>query len=191
MRLVAGPASKCFAAIAVLTIGGFGLVIGIETAVAAASDRAEGMLTQIALETHALESSASIARTARAVESRISRLHLDTTARAQSVILIGSIERAAAANGLRIIGVRRASAGMTAAGGGNVPFERDPYQIVIEGAYPRILNSVAGLSRTPLVMQVALVTFERVHQGRNATGDVRASLELGVYRFKNADVPAH
>ena len=181
MKLVDAPATRSFAALAALTLASFAIAVIAEDAINAMGSHVESTRAEIAMQERILRLPGALAGTSRAMESRIADLHLAVSGGAQAAILIGALERVSARYDLKIMTFRRVGATVADARI-STNFEREPYEIVVEGTYPHVLGAIVALCRAPLVMQIPLVTFER------APGGVRASIQLQLFRLQVSNV---
>ena len=66
-------------------------------------------------------------------------------------------------------------------------FEEDVYELLIEGTYPQTLLALADLAHASIVARVERVSFERLRHKASTTGEVRATIDLGIFHIHAPD----
>ena len=170
-------ALKRLAVLSALLIAGFVAVALGEGVVAQAGLRADEARSSIGRMEVLLQRQTDVASVEASIRRETTRLHLQGSTAELCATLIGELERVAAKNGVRLVGIRR--------GFVTPPSTRnaltDSYTVVMTGTYPHTLLSLIQLSHAHLVFDFKSISFERIE--RSTAPLVRASVELDILRL--------
>ena len=162
----------------------FALTVVSEVRIVQRSAQADATSARILAAQEALGSAPSLNAVSRILDRRIAQLRLRAEPAALELDMLTELERAAAVQGVRVIGIHQAL-GMSTTLRSNPSFSARAFEIVLEGGYPQTLRSLVALARAPIVARVQRLSFERLRN--QSPGVVRTSVTLDILRLIGGD----
>lgn len=177
------------AALIVAAVGAFAGLTFFEVKIARAEARTEAALSEILKQQQQLRSSSISELERRTVERRIADLALRAEPLVQEAGLVLTLQSIALRRGVQLLAIRARPSDRPKT---RTRFEMRSYDVILEGAYRRVLVAMGDLSRAPLVTRLQQIDLARTDGAKTPPSSVRAILQLAVVRLATGrNVRAH